>query len=135
MTKSIFTLIVVFVEVHNLLSGDETVLAIRHIEPATYPLAAKVARKQGLVVLRASSDPKSGLIRSVDVIDGSEVLSSAAVANLKKWRILSLKSDTFVLVYRYVLEGYCYEPCPSNFTVKGPNYVEITTGAHVFFMQ
>jgi periplasmic protein TonB len=52
--------------------------------PPTYPLEAKVARVQGTVTVNVTIS-KTGAVSAVDVVDGPELLQSAAVDAVKQW--------------------------------------------------
>ena len=113
------------------LDAAETRLIFLHIEPATYPLKAKVSKTEGVVVLRVSSPPGSGRPKDIEVIDGPKDLVSGAVENLKLWKIDCGACSSYVMVYRFSFSGLCYEPCKSNFEFHRPNFIAVTTGVPI----
>jgi protein TonB len=57
---------------------------LRRVEP-DYPLIARQARLQGLVILEAHVD-SAGAVREVRVLRGIPLLNEAAVAAVRQWR-------------------------------------------------
>jgi protein TonB len=57
---------------------------VHRVEPQ-YPLAARQARLEGIVVLEATVDT-SGRVQSVHVLRGSAILNGAAIDAVKQWR-------------------------------------------------
>src|SRR5438105_3502750 len=59
-------------------------LVMRPVEP-TYPLLAQQTHVQGSVVLQARID-KNGIVKSLQVISGPDILTTAALEAVKQWR-------------------------------------------------
>ena len=63
-----------------------------HRDEPEYPLVAKVAGVEGVVVLRVLID-KSGAMQEAEVIQGHPALRNAALESLKSWRWEPIKVD------------------------------------------
>ena len=69
---------------HVSFSPQTVELVARPVEP-NYPLLAQQTHVQGSVVLQAKID-KDGSVKSLQVVSGPDILTSAAVEAVKQWR-------------------------------------------------
>ena len=65
--------------------SPQTAELVMHPVQPTYPLLAQQTHVQGSVVLQAKID-KDGSVKSLQVVSGPDILTSAAVEAVKQWR-------------------------------------------------
>ena len=109
---------------------DETIFAgeiqLLSFEDLAYPSLARVARVQGLVVVRATLDD-SGNVIDATALSGAKPLISDCLANIKSWKFKPNKHKSVIVVYEFRLdEGGCKDEKRSFFTVRGSNLATIT---------
>jgi TonB family protein len=97
------------------------------VAPLDYPLAARLTRVQGVVVVRMTLG-EDGRVLDSGAISGPEKLVAECIANSKKWRFQPNQGRAAVIVYQFKLEGLCLSGCPSRTTFWPPNFVTITSG-------
>lgn len=96
-------------------------------ESLVYPLPARLKRVQGAVVVKVDLDD-SGRPTSTRAISGPKVLVAACLKNALQWRFEGNNERAAIIIYRFVIEGLCNNPCPSQFRVEPPNVAVITIG-------
>ncbi|MSV28819.1 MAG: hypothetical protein EXQ52_08740 [Bryobacterales bacterium] len=101
-----------------------------YFETLTYPLAARLMRIQGAVVVRVILDDKGNVVSSM-AISGAKRLVPDCVSNAKKWRFRPNVNKTAVLIYEFRIDGLCNLPCSSQFSFRPPNIATVTTGEPV----
>jgi TonB family protein len=102
-----------------------------------YPALARIAHIRGVVVVQVQLD-KKGVVVSSAPISGSRYLLSVCLENAKKWHFHPSTPKTAVIVYDFELEsevGECHDPCHKLVSVRGPNFVTITTSLGVLNTQ
>jgi hypothetical protein len=67
-----------------------------------YPRMALVARIQGIVKIRVTTDGKK--VASLEVESGPPMLAKAAEENILTWKFLEHKPTTFMTTFEYVIE-------------------------------
>jgi hypothetical protein len=82
---------------------------------------------EGTVVVWTTLD-EEGKVISAKAISGERSLVSDCIANAKNWRFHSNVHKAAVIIYRFKIKGLCNLPCPSQFRVEPPNFVNITAG-------
>lgn len=107
---------------------DESIAPV-HVEELPYPPLARMARIQGVVVIRAKLDSQGRVASSV-ALSGRKILINDCLENSKKWRFQPTPENVAVIVYDFRLEGSCYFdlPCLSQFTFRPPNLATIKKG-------
>lgn len=99
----------------------------------TYPLVAKRARVQGVVVVRVALDDK-GRVATASAVSGAKVLAEASLENARKWTFTPNARKTAIIVYNFVLdEGACHDDSPSLFRLQHFNFASITACTRVGF--
>ena len=73
-------------------AGNLMARKLLHRDEPEYPLVAKVAGVEGLVVLRVIID-RSGAMQEAEVVQGHPALRNAALESLKTWRWEPVKVD------------------------------------------
>jgi TonB family protein len=101
-----------------------------YFETLTYPLAARLTRVQGTVVVRVKLDDKGGVVSSI-AISGAKKLIQECISNSRKWRFRPNRDKTAVIIYEFRIEGLCNLPCLSQFAFRPPNIATITMGEPV----
>jgi TonB family protein len=102
-------------------------LPLTHYEDPAYPLVARQARVQGVVIVQVQLD-KRGHVISAQAISGPAMFIYLSVENAKQWRFASGKPITTVIVYDFELDSglaECYGNCAASVSVRGPNFVSI----------
>lgn len=94
-------------------------------EPMVYPLAARLQRVQGVVVIRVMLGD-GGKVVAATAISGAKSLLVDCVSNAEKWRFQQTGERCAVIVYYFKIEGLCNLPCPSRFRFEPPNLAVIT---------
>jgi TonB family protein len=95
-------------------------------EDLLYPPAARMARVQGVVVVKVTLDD-DGKVASAFAISGNKTLIPDTLANAKKWRFKSNPQKSAVIVYEFSLtDGACHDNSHSLFQLIHPNFVSIT---------
>jgi TonB family protein len=102
----------------------------QHFEDLVYPLAARLAHVQGVVVVRVQLDD-GGRVTTAAAISGPKALISDSITNARKWRFQPNLEKTAVIVYSFRFEGLCNLPCSSQSHYEPPNFVTVTTGSPV----
>ncbi len=101
---------------------------LRKFETLDYPLLAKQARVEGVVVIQAHLDAL-GNVKSAVPLSGSKYLIPASVANAKKWQFETEQNNSTLLIYEFRFEGVCKRPCSTLFVIRPPNHAVILTGS------
>ncbi len=99
-------------------------------EDLSYPLTARLKHIEGVVVVRLKVDDH-GHVAQANALSGARELVSASLENAKKWRFHSNSANTVILVYRFIIEGLCNQPCRSHFEFRPPNFAAIRIGEPV----
>lgn len=115
-----------------LAAGQNATIFNEEIKPLSfdtldYPLAARLMRVQGVVVVRVTLDD-GGRVLDSKAISGPEKLIADCLANSKKWRFHPNLEKSAVIVYQFKLEGLCLSGCPSRTTFWPPNFVTVISG-------
>jgi Gram-negative bacterial TonB protein C-terminal len=105
---------------------DETVVPV-HVEPLTYPVAARVTRAHGAVVVRVHLD-NNGKVVSSAAVSGAKSLIPDCISNAKKWAFRPSESKEVIIVYEFTIKGLCQHPCASQFLFTPPNIATVTIG-------
>lgn len=109
----------------------DTRMHVLHFEDLSYPLAAKAARVQGVVVVRATLDA-GGNVKSAIALSGGPPLAQAAVDNAKKWRFTPAAQDSVILVFEFRFDGNCADDSHSLFRQIHWNFASITACSPAF---
>jgi len=95
-------------------------------EELGYPVTARLARVQGIVVVRVRLDDSGKVVESVP-ISGNKALIPDSLANSKKWRFQPNLQKAAVIVYEFRIEdGVCHDYGASHFVLRPPNFAKIT---------
>jgi len=95
-------------------------------EDLRYPLAARLAHTEGVVVIRLKLDD-DGNISETHAISGAKGLIPDCLANAKKWRFHPNANKTAIIVYYFRIEGLCQGYGSSQFIFHPPNLAIITS--------
>lgn len=98
-----------------------------YFESLSYPLAARLSQTQGTVVVWATLD-EGGRVLTSRAISGAKALIPDVLANSRKWRFQPNDQKAVVIIYRFIIEGLCNLPCPSQFQFDPPNFVTVRMG-------
>jgi TonB family protein len=90
-----------------------------------YPLAAKRARLQGVVVVRVSFD-EQGRVASAIGVSGVKLLVDACLENVKRWTFKADSGRNAVIVYDFSIDGACHDDSHSLFRLRHWNSASIT---------
>jgi TonB family protein len=96
-------------------------------ETLEYPLAARLTRVQGVVVVRVTFN-EEGRVTESRAVSGPKSLIADCLANSKKWRFQPNSAQTAVIIYQFRIEGLCISGCPSRSTFWPPNLITVVTG-------
>jgi TonB family protein len=100
-------------------------------EDLVYPAIARVARIQGVVVVRVELDNKGNVV-AASAITGPKALVADCVTNAKKWKFKLGPQKVAVIAYDFRLdEGACHDASHSLFLLVHPNFATITACAPV----
>ena len=105
----------------------EDAVVVSFDDTLTYPLAARLAHVQGVVVVHVSLGD-DGRVVSSEAISGVKSLTPDCLINSKKWRFQPNPAKTAVIVYDFRFKGLCNGLCASQFLFHPPNFVSITVG-------
>ncbi len=95
-------------------------------EDLAYPALARVARIQGVVVVKATLDDK-GNVLTVSAVTGPKPLIADCLANTKKWKFKPNPQKTAVIVYEFRIgPGACHDASHSVFQLVHQNFATIT---------
>jgi TonB family protein len=102
-------------------------MTVSEFEDIGYPPLARQTRTQGVVVVRVRLD-KDGKVTDAVALSGSEYLTSASVANAKKWRFQPNAQRAAILVYNFrTPHAACNSKTVLSFSMlQAPNFVSIT---------
>jgi TonB family protein len=104
---------------------DRDVKVVRFVDLA-YPVAAKRARVQGVVVVRVGLDNEGG-VSMASAVSGAKVLADASVENAKRWTFKPNPRKSAIIVYDFALdEGACHDDSHSLFRLRHFNLAVIT---------
>ncbi len=104
---------------------DEDVKVLS-FEELRYPLAARLAHVQGIVVVRVKRDD-AGKVVSSAAISGAKTLMPDSLPNSKKWRFQPNQEKTAVIVYGFRIDGLCYSGMNGQFIFRPPNIAAVTS--------
>jgi TonB family protein len=94
-----------------------------------YPVLARQAHVEGVVVVRVGLDSQGDVISSAP-ISGNKLLIPDCLENAKKWRFQPSSPKTVIIVYEFRRDDrMCHNPCRSLFLIRPPNFATVTTGA------
>ena len=79
-------------------------ISVIEFEEIGYPPLARIARVQGVVVVRVKLD-KDGNVEDAKAISGSDLLIPACLTNAKKWRFLPNPEKAAVVIYNFTMPG------------------------------
>jgi len=101
-------------------------MTVAHFEDMRYPPLARVARSQGVVVVKVTLDKEGNVVTST-AISGAKYLIPDCLENAKKWRFRPNARNIAVIVYSFRLsQGLC-NTLTSQFNFWGPNFASIST--------
>jgi Gram-negative bacterial TonB protein C-terminal len=104
---------------------DEDV-KVGHFEDMKYPLTARLAPVQGVVVVKVRLDEEGSVMEST-AISGAKYLIPDCLANSRKWRFQPNLSRSAVIIYNFrIINGLC-NSVTSQFTFQPPNFVSVTS--------
>lgn len=131
-SKALHVLVIVL---QPLLVAQDTPVMDEMVKPAyfealEYPLTARLAQTQGVVVVRVKLDSEGKVVSSA-AISGAKSLIRECLSNSKKWLFRPNPDAAAVIVYQFKIEGLCSLPCRSQFTFFPPNLAIITMGRPV----
>jgi TonB family protein len=91
-----------------------------------YPLVARAARIQGVVVVRVGFD-ENGRVTTAAGVSGARALVDASLENVKKWTFKPRSGKTAVIVYDFSIDGgACHDDSNSAFRLRHWNAASIT---------
>jgi TonB family protein len=103
------------------------------IESFHYPMVARAAGIQGVVVLSCTIDA-NGAISAASVVSGNPLLSQAAIEAIKAWKFSqtgSFAQSPLQLTIEFHLEGRCKDECcpekSEKFVFRYPDRVLLTS--------
>jgi TonB family protein len=96
-----------------------------------YPAIARMARIQGVVRLRVSTDGKR--VSSVEVVSGPPLLARLANDNVKTWLFKPHTPTTFEVTFRYklMLPSNCDSNCNCEYPEKESVLLELPTDVYL----
>jgi outer membrane biosynthesis protein TonB len=101
---------------------SDTDIRITHFDnELKYPRVARLARVEGLVILKLLLDDK-GVVSDVVPLSGLPVLIPACVSNARNWQFEPNSKKTVILVYNFSL----VPNDPGQVTFQPPNFVTIS---------
>lgn len=101
---------------------------LSNFEDLVYPPIARVARIEGVVVIKAQINSSSGDVISAMALNGPALLVSASLANVKKWKFKPNSGNTAIIVYDFeIRDGACHDDSHSLFLLKHPNLATIVS--------
>ncbi len=94
-----------------------------------YPALAASASIEGTVEIECAL-AADGSVGSTRIVSGEKILAAAAEQNARKWKFkrvgeVTAGRNTFLLVYRFRLEGISQDPVPSESVFEHPNLVVV----------
>jgi TonB family protein len=102
-------------------------IKIVDFEELRYPLSARLAHVQGVVVVRVTLDDRGKVVDSV-AISGAKSLITDSVSNAKNWRFRPSAQKAAVIVYQFRIDdGLCHGAASSHFVFRPPNFASITS--------
>jgi TonB family protein len=110
------------------LTVKDSDMTVSEFEDIGYPPLARQTRTQGVVVVRVRLD-KDGKVTDAVALSGSEYLTSASVANAKKWRFQPNAQRAAIIVYDFTMppQAVCNSKASVSFSMlRTPNFVTIT---------
>ena len=93
-------------------------------EELQYPLMARAARIQGVVVIRVKLD-RNGNVTGSEAISGAELLARVCLENAKKWRFQPNPEGAAVIIYHFSMPGGICKSASSLFIFSAPNIATI----------
>jgi TonB family protein len=106
---------------------DETIknedIYVASLTEMIYPPSARLARKEGIVVVRVKFDA-DGKVASAEAISGPKDLITDSLSNAKKWRFHPNSAKSAVIIYEFRIDGLC--SAGSHFIFREPNIATIT---------
>jgi TonB family protein len=104
---------------------DENVKLVS-FEDLPYPPAARMAKVQGVVVVRVKLE-EDGRVLSTLAISGNKALIPDTLSNARKWRFAPNSQRSVVIVYEFRLtDGACHDNSHSLFQLIHQNFASIT---------
>lgn len=101
-------------------------------EAMHYPSIARIAHRQGVVVVRVRFD-STGKVVSADALSGWKMLVPGAVENSRKWAFGANPDNSAIIVYRFRLtEGRCNSDQNDLFVFVEPNIANVTACGYVW---
>lgn len=82
-----------------------------YFETLEYPLRARLAQTQGVVVVRVKLDSEGKVVSSA-AISGAKSLIRECLSNSKKWLFRPNPDAAAVIVYQFKIEGLVQPPLP-----------------------
>jgi TonB family protein len=91
-----------------------------------YPVVAKSAKVQGVVVVKVSLD-NDGRVLTASAVSGAKALIPDTLANARKWTFKPNPHKSAVIVYEFKIdEGACHDDSHSLFRLVHFNFASIT---------
>ena len=98
---------------------------VTSFEETSYPYLARLARIEGVVVVRVNLDD-DGKVVSASAVSGHDLLVRQALPNIRKWRFRANSSKTGVVIYDFKFaEGTCGTSRGQLFVFRKPNVAEV----------
>ena len=115
-----------FVEAQQNSTVNDKDMTVVDFEDIGYPPLARQTLTQGVVVVRVGLD-KDGKVTDALALSGSEFLTSASVANAKKFRFQPNPQRAAIIVYNFRMpRAACGSKKILSFsTLQAPNFVTI----------
>jgi TonB family protein len=105
---------------------DEDVKMVRFAD-LIYPSYARMARAEGIVVVRVTLD-HAGDVANAVAISGPRLLVPEAESNARKWKFRPNARAAAVIVYHFrIADGACYDGNRSLFLLRHQNLAEIVS--------
>ena len=104
----------------------DTEVKLVDFEDLIYPMVARTAHIQGVVVVRVTLDNQGKVVDAMP-ISGPPVLVFEASANAKKWRFQPNARKAAVIVYNFRLTDAISKSGCSQFMLLPPNFATITS--------
>jgi hypothetical protein len=128
-----FTLVLIGASIGLNAQNDETIYSVKLVsfEDLAYPGIARVARIQGVVVVKAKLDEKGNVV-AASAISGPKPLIADCLSNAKKWKFQPNSHNAAIIVYEFRLDdGACHDDSHSLFRLVHENFASITACAPV----
>jgi hypothetical protein len=108
---------------------DDKDITIVHFEKLNYPVLARQASIEGVVVARVFLDGKGNVVKAV-AISGKQLLINDSLVNVEKWKFQPNSRNMAVVVYRFTRDlAACTPARDASFFMLEGNLATVTACA------